>query len=92
MKQHKLIATACAGFVLLASCGEPDETEATGPGGPALQQLPPPPSPEVLAALKEQAFGGKLLGRTRYLVGEAYVRSDLPKAPRYYLLNFSGSF
>ena len=47
---------------------------------------------EVLAALKEQPFGSKLLGRTKYLVGDAYVRADLPKAPRYYLLNFSGSF
>lgn len=91
MKQQKLIATACAGFVLLASCGEPDETDAAGPGGPALQQLPPPPSPEVLVALKEQVFGSKLLGRTKYLVGDVYVGADLSKAPRYYLLNFSGS-
>lgn len=92
MKQQKLIATACAGFVLLASCEEPDKPEATGSGGPALQQRPPPPSPEVLTALKEQAFGSKLLGRTSYLVGDAYIRADLSKAPRYYLLNFSGSF
>ena len=61
MKQQKLIAPACAGLVLLASCGEPDEADAAGPGGPALQQPPPPPSPEVLVALKEQAFGSKLL-------------------------------
>ena len=92
MKQQKLIATACAGFALLASCGEPDETVAGGSGGPPLQQPPPPPSPEVLVALKEQAFGSKLLGRTKYLVGERYVAADLTKAPRYYLLNFSGSF
>jgi len=91
MKQQRLIPTTCFGLVLLASCGESDETEAVGSGGPPLQQLPPPPSPEVLSALKEQAFGSKLLGRTKYLVGDAYVGADIQKAPGYYLLNFSGS-
>jgi len=81
MKQRKLTVLASAGLLLLASCGDP-----------AIQQPPPPPSPEVLAALKEQAFGSKLLGKTKYLVGEGYVAADLPKAPRYYLLNFSASW
>ena len=91
MKQQKLIATACAGLVLLASCGEPAEADAAGPGGPAPPPPPPPPPPEGRVALKEQAFGSKLLGRTKYLVGDVYVGADMSKAPRYYLLNFSGS-
>ena len=91
MKQRKLTVLASAGLLLLASCGDPATTES-GDSTPALQQPPPPPSPEVLAALKEQAFGSKLLGRTKYLVGEGDVAADLPKAPRYYLLNFSASW
>ena len=90
MKPRKLTAIASAGLLLLASCGDPDTTESDG--SPTLQQAPPPPSPEVLAALKGQAFGSKLLGRTKYLVGEGYVAADLQKAPRYYLLNFSASW
>ena len=92
MKSHKLIPIACAGLVSLSSCGDPEETPAGDPGGPARQQLPSPPSPEVLAALKDQVLGSKLLGRTKYLVGDAYVGANLQKAPRYYLLNFSASF
>ncbi len=91
MKPRKLTAIASAGLLLLASCGDP-ATTGSDDSAPVLQQPPPPPGPEVLAALKGQPFGSKLLGRTRYLVGEEYVAADLQKAPRYYLLNFSGSF
>jgi len=56
-----------------------------------LQERPPAPSSEVVAALKAQAFGSKLVGLTNYLVRGNYVQADLPKAPRYYFLNFSGS-
>ena len=67
-----------------------------GPAGAAgqpvgLQQPPEAASAEITAALEQQGLGSKLLGLTSYLVKGNYVKADLPKAPRYYLLNFSGS-
>ena len=75
---------------MLVSCME------AGPAGPAgqpvgLQQPPEAASAEITAALEQQGLGSKLLGLTSYLVKGNYVKAELPKAPRYYLLNFSGS-
>ena len=76
--------------MMLVSCKETGPPfNSSAPEG--LQERPPAPDPEVIAALKTQAFGSKLLGLTNYLVRGDYVQADLPKAPRYYLLNFSGS-
>ena len=77
-------------LVMLVSCKETGPPINTSPPK-GLQERPPAPDPEVVAALKAQAFGSKLLGLTNYLVRGDYVQADLPKAPRYYLLNFSGS-
>ncbi len=91
MKSHYLAPLFCSGVLLLGSCRDP-ETSETATTSPVLQQPPPAPSPEILAALKQQKFGSKLLGRTHYLVKGEYTLADLQKAPRYYVLNFSGSF
>ena len=83
-----LIITAWA--AMLVSCKEAGPAGAAGqPVG--LQQPPEAASAEITAALKQQGLGSKLLGLTSYLVKGNYVKADLPKAPRYYLLNFSGS-
>ena len=83
-----LIITAWA--AMLVSCKEAGPAGAAGqPVG--LQQPPEAASAEITAALEQQGLGSKLLGLTSYLVKGNYVKADLPKAPRYYLLNFSGS-
>ena len=75
---------------MLVSCKEAGPAGAAGqPVG--LQQPPEAASAEITAALEQQGLGSKLLGLTSYLVKGNYVKADLPKAPRYYLLNFSGS-
>ena len=72
---------------MLVSC-----KEAGAAGQPVgLQQPPEAASAEITAALEQLCLGSKLLGLTSYLVKGNYVQADLPKAPRYYLLNFSGS-
>ena len=90
MKRANLILSSGLALALLvASCGEKEIPEGKGN---TLSELPPAPSAEVVEALKGQAFGKKLLGKTTYLVGEEYVRADIQKAPKYYLINFSASF
>ena len=75
---------------MLVSCKEAGPAGAAGqPVG--LQHPPEAASAEITAALEQQGLGSKLLGLTSYLVKGNYVKADLPKAPRYYLLNFSGS-
>ena len=81
MKSHYLSPFFCSAILLLGSCQ-----------GPETAEPPRAPAPEIIAALKEQPFGSKLLGRTSYLVGRKYIRSDLQKAPRYYIINFSASW
>ncbi|MBQ96923.1 MAG: hypothetical protein CMP30_02870 [Roseibacillus sp.] len=85
-----LLLVGFTSIMMLVSCKEtgPPLTFSSPKG---LQERPPAPDPEIVAALKAQAVGNKLLGLTHYLVRGDYVRADLPKAPRYYLLNFSGS-
>ena len=93
MKTYYLAPLFCSGVLLLGSCQDSKTSEAaTATAPPALQQPPPPPREEIVTALKQQEFGSKLLGRTHYLVKGEYILADLQKAPRYYLLNFSGSF
>lgn len=85
-----LLLVGITSIMMLVSCKETGPPfKFSSPKG--LQERPPAPHPEIVAALKAQAFGSKLLGLTHYLVQGDYVRTDLPKAPRYYLLNFSGS-
>ncbi|MDG2488558.1 MAG: hypothetical protein P8M65_12670 [Roseibacillus sp.] len=85
-----LLLVGISSLVMLVSCKETGPPINTRPPE-GLQERPPVPEPAVVTALKAQAFGSKLLGLTYYLVRGDYVRADLPKAPRYYLLNFSGS-
>ncbi len=90
MKRTNLIFSGSIALALLvASCGEKEIPEGKGT---TLSEPPAAPSAEVVEALKGQAFGQKLLGKTKYLVGEEYVRADIQKAPKYYLINFSASF
>ena len=89
---------------LLASCQDSetrtDRTEGSAPslikeGASPSDSAPPqpaPPSAEVLAALRDQEFGRKLLGKTMFLVGDKLVQADLPHAPEYYLLHYSASW
>ena len=90
VRRWRLLFVGMTSLVMLVSCKETGPPINTSPPR-GLQERPPEPDPEVVAALKAQAFGSKLLGLTNYLVRGDYVRADLPKAPRYYLLNFSGS-
>ena len=90
VRRWRLLLVGMTSLVMLVSCKETGPPINTSPPK-GLQERPPEPDPEVVAALKAQAFGSKLLGLTNYLVRGDYVRADLPKAPRYYLLNFSGS-
>ena len=90
--QRTLITIAGAGLLALVSCGDQDSGIPSTDSRSVPAEPPPPPSKEVVEALRSQAFGSKLLGHTHYLVGERFVGTDLPKAPEYYLLNFSGSF
>ena len=90
VSRWRLLLMSMTSLVLLVSCKEAGPPSNTSPPK-GLQERPPAPAPEVVAALKAQTFGNKLLGLTNYLVRGDYVQADLPKAPRYYLLNFSGS-
>ena len=90
VRRWRLLLVGMTSLMMLVSCKETGPPINTSPPK-GLQERPPEPDPEVVAALKAQAVGNKLLGLTHYLVRGDYVRADLPKAPRYYLLNFSGS-
>ena len=90
VSRWRLLLMSMTSLVLLVSCKEAGPPSNTSPPK-GLQERPPAPAPEVVAALKTQTFGSKLLGLTNSLVRGDYVQADLPKAPRYYLLNFSGS-
>lgn len=88
---------------LLASCkesatertqteGSPSALQESAPSPESAPARPAPPSAEVLAALKEQEFGRKLLGKTMFLVGDKFVQADLRDAPDYYLVHYSASW
>jgi hypothetical protein len=72
--------------VLLGSCSKKQEQ------GEGNSQPPKPPTPEVVAALKSQAVGKKLLGNTRILIGGKFVSADLQNAPEFYLVHYSASW
>lgn len=53
---------------------------------------PVAPSAEVLAALKAQPIGGKLVGNTVMVSGDKFVAADLAKAPDYYIIYYTASW
>ena len=85
-----LMLVTTTGVLALASCKDSGSEKAAAPTG-GLMEPPLPPGAEVATALSQQPMGRKLDGLINYLVRGNYVRASLPKAPRYYLLNFSGS-
>ena len=91
MKKRSLLTIACAGFTLLASCGEPDEAFIEKKGA----------TKEILAAtagvdkaLKEQKIGKGLAkeGVLSKLAGKRFAGYQLEKAPEYYIVYFSASW
>jgi len=77
---------------LLWSCNPGDDGgEQAGGAGPNAGP-PAAPTEEVLVELKGQVIGGKLLGNTVMLSGDAFAAADLAKAPEYYLVYYSASW
>ena len=91
MKKRPFLATACAGFALLASCGEQDEAFIEKKG--EAQKIPAD-SAAVENALKEQKIGKGLAkeGVLSKLAGKTFAGYQLEKAPEYYIVYFSASW
>ena len=76
---------------LLWSCNTEQVTD-DGTANPETADPPVAPTEDVLIELKGQVIGGKLLGNTVMLSGDAFAASDLAKAPEYYLVYYSASW
>ncbi len=91
MKKRPFLTTACAGFALLASCGEQDEAFIEKKG--EAQKIPAD-SAAVENALKEQKIGTGLAkeGVLSKLAGKTFAGYQLEKVPEYYIVYFSASW
>ncbi len=91
MKKKPLLAAACAGFALLASCEAADEA-FIDKKGEAKKILADPAEAE--GALKKQKIGKGLAkeGVLSKLAGKTFAGYQLEKAPEYYIVYFSASW
>ena len=76
---------------MLSSCDTGQVNDESGDGG-STAGPPAAPTEEVLAELKGQEIGGKLLGNTVMLSGDKFVQADLANAPDYYLVYYTASW
>ena len=100
MKKKPLLATACAGFALLVSCGESEEAfidkkgEAPKTLAVAAEVEEAPKDQKISKGLAEQKIGKGLAkeGVLSKLAGKTFADYQLEKAPEYYIVYFSASW